>query len=128
MYIYIYVVPCLQDTRQAYQKAGFGGGGLNIDIYIYILLVPSLALLLPPPPRPKVIPPLPCREVRPPDPIAPAPRAAPVEPDRCVASLRLAPHLEIDMWVWLKIKQEEQTTGFGPCVHLPGQPILVPVF
>ena len=27
-------------------------------------------------------------------------------------------------WVWLKIKQEGQTAGFGPCFHLPGQPIL----
>ena len=27
------------------------------------------------------------------------------------------------MWVWLKIKQEGQTAGFGPCFHLPGQPI-----
>ena len=26
-------------------------------------------------------------------------------------------------WVWLKIKQEGQTAGFGPCFHLPGQPI-----
>ena len=25
----------------------------------------------------------------------------------------------------LKIKQEGQTAGFGPCFHLPGQPILV---
>ena len=23
-------------------------------------------------------------------------------------------------WVWLKIKQEGQTAGFGPCFHLPG--------
>ena len=23
-------------------------------------------------------------------------------------------------WVWLKIEQEGQTAGFGPCVHLPG--------
>ena len=28
------------------------------------------------------------------------------------------------IWVWLKIKQEGQTAGFGPCFHLPGQPIL----
>ena len=27
-------------------------------------------------------------------------------------------------WVWLKINQEGQTAGFGPCFHLPGQPIL----
>ena len=26
--------------------------------------------------------------------------------------------------MWLKIKQEGQTAGFGPCFHLPGQPIL----
>ena len=26
------------------------------------------------------------------------------------------------MWVWLKIQQEGQTAGFGPCVHLPGSP------
>ena len=35
------------------------------------------------------------------------------------------------IWVWLKIKREGQTAGFGfPGVHLPiGQPILgVPVF
>ena len=32
-----------------------------------------------------------------------------------------------DTWVWLKIKQEGQNAGFGPCFHLPGQPILVPV-
>ena len=23
-------------------------------------------------------------------------------------------------WEWLKIKQEGQTAGFGPCFHLPG--------
>ena len=28
------------------------------------------------------------------------------------------------IWVWLKIKQEGQTAGFGPCFHLPGQAIL----
>ena len=28
------------------------------------------------------------------------------------------------IWVWLKMKQEGQTAGFGPCFHLPGQPIL----
>ena len=28
------------------------------------------------------------------------------------------------IWVWLKIKREGQTAGFGPCFHLPGQPIL----
>ena len=28
------------------------------------------------------------------------------------------------IWVWLKIKQEGQTAGFGPCFHLPGQPIV----
>ena len=27
-------------------------------------------------------------------------------------------------WVWLKIKPEGQTAGFGPCFHLPGRPIL----
>ena len=27
-------------------------------------------------------------------------------------------------WLWLKIKQEGQTAGLGPCFHLPGQPIL----
>ena len=26
------------------------------------------------------------------------------------------------VWVWLKIKQEGQTAGFGPCFHLPGFP------
>ena len=26
--------------------------------------------------------------------------------------------------MWLKIKQEGQTAGVGPCFHLPGQPIL----
>ena len=31
------------------------------------------------------------------------------------------------MGVAIKIKQEGQTAGFGPCFHLPGQPILVPV-
>ena len=30
----------------------------------------------------------------------------------------------IPRWVWLKIKQEGQTAGFGPCFHFPGQPIL----
>ena len=30
----------------------------------------------------------------------------------------------LDTWVWLKIKQEGQTAGVGPCFHLPGQPIL----
>ena len=30
----------------------------------------------------------------------------------------------ISIWVWLKIKEEGQTAGFGPCFHLPGQPIL----
>ena len=31
-------------------------------------------------------------------------------------------------WVWLKIKRSEgQSAGFGPCFHVPGQPILVPV-
>ena len=25
-----------------------------------------------------------------------------------------------NMWLWLKIKQEGQTAGFGPCFHLPG--------
>ena len=29
------------------------------------------------------------------------------------------------IWVWLKIKQEGQTAGFGPCFHLPGPAILV---
>ena len=24
------------------------------------------------------------------------------------------------IWVWLKINQEGQTAGFGPCFHLPG--------
>ena len=24
------------------------------------------------------------------------------------------------IWVWLKIKQEGQTAGVGPCFHLPG--------
>ena len=24
------------------------------------------------------------------------------------------------MWAWLKINQEGQTAGFGPCFHLPG--------
>ena len=28
------------------------------------------------------------------------------------------------VWVWLKIKQEGQTAGFGPCFHFPGPPIL----
>ena len=28
-------------------------------------------------------------------------------------------------WVWLKMTQEGQTAGFGPCFHFPGQPILV---
>ena len=27
-------------------------------------------------------------------------------------------------WVWLKINQEGQTACFGPCFHLPGQPML----
>ena len=27
-------------------------------------------------------------------------------------------------WLWLKIEQEGQTAGFGPCFHLPGQHIL----
>ena len=27
-----------------------------------------------------------------------------------------------------QIKREGQTAGFGPCFHVPGQPILVPVF
>ena len=28
-------------------------------------------------------------------------------------------------WVWLKTQRSEgQTAGFGPCFHLPGQPIL----
>ena len=26
----------------------------------------------------------------------------------------------VPFWVWLKIKQEGQTAGFGPCFHLPG--------
>ena len=29
-----------------------------------------------------------------------------------------------ESWMWLKIKQEGQTAGFGPCFHLPGQAIL----
>ena len=39
----------------------------------------------------------------------------------------LAPTLalqELKRGVWLKIKQEGQTAGFGPCFLLPGQPIL----
>ena len=32
-----------------------------------------------------------------------------------------------DQWVWLK-KQEEQTAGFGPCVHFPGFNFGIPVF
>ena len=28
------------------------------------------------------------------------------------------------IWVRLKMEQEGQTVGFGPCFHLPGQPIL----
>ena len=32
------------------------------------------------------------------------------------------------IWVWLKIIREGQTAGFGPCFHLPGQAIRVPVF
>ena len=28
------------------------------------------------------------------------------------------------IWVWLKVKQEGQTAGSGPCFHLPGQPML----
>ena len=28
------------------------------------------------------------------------------------------------IWLWLKIKQQGQTAGLGPCFHLPGQPIL----
>ena len=28
------------------------------------------------------------------------------------------------IWAWLKIKDLGQTAGFGPCFHLPGQPIL----
>ena len=43
-------------------------------------------------------------------------RASPIE-DRTQAML-----------VWLKINQEELRAGFGPCFHLPGQPILVTVF
>ena len=31
---------------------------------------------------------------------------------------------QFSVWVWLKMKQEGQTAGFGPCFHLPGQPIL----
>ena len=31
--------------------------------------------------------------------------------------------------LWLRIKQEGQTAGFGPCFHFPGQPMLeFPVF
>ena len=30
----------------------------------------------------------------------------------------------VSKWVWLKIKQQGQTAGFGPRVHLPGQAIL----
>ena len=36
--------------------------------------------------------------------------------------------LTAHIWVWLKIKQQGQTAGFGPCSHLPGQAILVLVF
>ena len=28
--------------------------------------------------------------------------------------------LKLAIWVWLKINQEGQTAGFGPCFHLPG--------
>ena len=34
---------------------------------------------------------------------------------------------DLRIWAWL-IKQEGQTGGFGPRFHLPGQPILAPVF
>ena len=34
-------------------------------------------------------------------------------------------YIYIYIWAWLKIKQEGQTAGFGPCFHLPiGQPSL----
>ena len=34
-------------------------------------------------------------------------------------------HPKVYMWAWLKIKRlDGQTAGFGPCFHLPGQPIL----
>ena len=36
--------------------------------------------------------------------------------------------LKLGMGGYLKIKQEGQTAFFGPCFHLPGQAILVPVF
>ena len=65
----------------------------------------------------------------------------PVHFAQCAAfhgELREAPHgLAMASWsfpsakavelgkVWLKIKRSEgQTAGFGPCFHLPGQPIL----
>ena len=32
--------------------------------------------------------------------------------------------IRLPIWVWLKIKEEGQTADFGPCFHLPGQPIL----
>ena len=40
----------------------------------------------------------------------------------------IRPQLHFDLWipcwVWLKIKQQGQTAGCGPCFHIPGQPIL----
>ena len=32
--------------------------------------------------------------------------------------------LQRSLGIWLKIHQQGQTAGVGPCVHLPGQPIL----
>ena len=32
------------------------------------------------------------------------------------------------IWVWLKIQQEGQTAGVGPCFHIPGFQLGIPVF
>ena len=41
-----------------------------------------------------------------------------------LAMSSLTGNFEKPMWVWLKIKQEGQTAGFGPCFRLPRQAIL----
>ena len=54
-------------------------------------------------------------------------RTGDLDLDEVLGALAL-PSAHFPIWVWLKIKQEGQTAGFGPRFHLPGQPILAPVF
>ena len=66
-----------------------------------------------------------------------ATRAQPPETQAEVLEAREAPEDEAPLeqhqtpgrWAWLKINQEGQTAGFGPCFHSPARvPFWVPVF